>query len=283
MLRWILIAAGVFAVYGLSFLAIDRITDTSALATQYVQVVKSGKEWEPRIMKARPAGWVRLGEVPAYTVAAILLSEDASFWTHNGFDLLETWNAFKTNLAKGKFARGGSTISQQVVKNVYLSGEKSIERKLRELVLALRMERQVSKRKILEIYLNVAEFGEGVYGINAAARHYFQKSHAALTPKESAFLAVLLPSPKKYSSSFRKGALTPFMRASVRRVLRKLFLTHRISESDYLRELRTPLAFEAVPEVEPLPPPGLDEEIELPDDDEEAASLLKTSRASMAL
>lgn len=282
MLRWILIAVGVFAVYGLSFYVIDRVTDTSSLATQYVQMVKRGKDWDPELVKSRPGGWVRLGEVPAYTVAAVLLSEDASFWSHNGFDPLETWNAFKTNLAKGKFARGGSTISQQVVKNVYLSGEKSLERKVRELVLALRMERQVSKRKILEVYLNIAEFGEGIYGINAASRHYFHKSPGALSPKESAFLAVLLPSPKKYSSSFRRKALSPFMRASVRRVLRKLLITHRISNEDYLRELRAPLAFEAVPDPDPVVP-GIDDEIELPDEDEEEASLLNTSKASMAL
>jgi monofunctional biosynthetic peptidoglycan transglycosylase len=192
--------------------------------------------------------------VSPVAVSAIVLSEDWAFYQHNGFDFQQMWDSFTTNLEKGKFARGGSTITQQMVKNVYLTGEKTIWRKIQEAVLAIRVERHLSKRRILEIYLNVVEFGQGLYGIGPASRFYFQKSPSELTAREGAFLAMLLPSPKKYSVSFRKKELTPYARSIVRDLLGKLQVTGRLTSEEYERELHTPFAFEKV--VEPVATPS---------------------------
>jgi monofunctional biosynthetic peptidoglycan transglycosylase len=194
-------------------------------------------------------------------VSAIVLSEDWAFYQHNGFDWQQIWDSVERNWKAGKYVRGGSTITQQVAKNVFLSKEKTLWRKVQEAVLTVRLERQLTKRRILEIYLNVVEFGQGLYGIGPAARFYFSKSPAELTAKEGAFLAMLLPSPKKYSVSFRKKALTPYAAATVRSILGKLLATHRISAEEYQADWATPLSFEAVQ----LPMPAVapeDEDVE---------------------
>lgn len=233
----------------LLFQVFRSVTDVGELRTAYPHVVFDPKEEtaDIEIVKKRPVGWVSLGEVSPIASAAIVLSEDWAFWQHNGFDWDQVINAFETNLKKGKFARGGSTITQQVIKNVYLSNEKTLVRKAKEAVLTMRIERLVSKKRILEIYLNIAELGPGIYGIGQAARYYFQKPPSQLSAKEGAYLAMLLPSPKKYSVSFRKKALTPFARGIIKSVLEKLKATHRLSEEEYHAALATPLSFESAP------------------------------------
>jgi monofunctional biosynthetic peptidoglycan transglycosylase len=140
-----------------------------------------------------------------------------------------------------------------VVKNVFLSNEKTLWRKAQEAVLAVRIERQLTKARILEIYLNIAEFGEGLYGIGPASRHYFSKAPSELTAKEGAFLAMLLPSPKKYAVSFRKKALTPYAASTVRSILGKLLATGRLTNEEYQVVLHAPLSFEDRPMPMPLP------------------------------
>jgi monofunctional biosynthetic peptidoglycan transglycosylase len=218
------------------------------LRTSYPRVVFNPvtKRARIEITKARPASWVGLGSVQPVAVAAIMLSEDWAFYQHNGFDFDQLWDAFTTNLKKGKFARGGSTITQQMVKNVFLTGEKTIWRKIQEAVLAIRVERHLSKKRILEIYLNVVEFGPGLYGIGPASAHYFHKTPSELNAKEGAFLAMLLPSPKKYSVSFRQKALTPYANSTVRSILQKLLATGRITEPAYQELVAAPLSFETV-------------------------------------
>ncbi len=264
--RFILLVLAVAALYGATFLVLLRLSDTSELKRYYVEIVKkSENEWDAIIVKKRPRGWISLGEISPLAVNAVLISEDANFWGHNGFDWQETFEAFKADLARGRFARGGSTITQQVVKNVFLSNQKTITRKLLELVLALRMEKQLTKKKILEVYFNIAEFGEGIHGIGPAAYFYFGKHPSQLTVKEGAFLAMLLPSPKKYSISFRKKELTPYARAAVNRILHKLKAAKRLSEEQMLAEMQTPLSFEAVPAVVPV---STDSGEEGPDDED---------------
>ncbi len=245
----------------LLFQIFRSVTDVGELRTSFPKVTYDAKAERStiQIVKKRPPGWVSLGGVSPIAAAAIVLSEDWAFWQHNGFDWDQVIDAFKTNLEKGRFARGGSTITQQVIKNVYLSNEKTLLRKAKEAILTMRIERHVSKKRILEIYLNIAELGPGIYGIGAASHYYFQKDPSQLTAKEGAFLAILLPSPKKYSVSFRKKELTPFARSAVKGVLSKLMATRRLSEEEYQVALETPLSFEEVPV--PLPD-GIQEEIE---------------------
>ena len=112
----------------------------------------------------------------------MLVAEDDAFWHHEGVDLEQLQESIETDWARGKFSRGGSTITQQLAKNLYLSPSKNPVRKLRELIIARRLEAELKKARILELYLNVIEWGDGVYGVEAAARSYFRKSAAELTP-----------------------------------------------------------------------------------------------------
>ena len=126
---------------------------------------------------------------------AVLISEDAAFFSHKGVDVNELKAALKRDWETLSFSRGGSTITMQLAKNLYLTPSKNPLRKVKEIVIAHQLERALSKRRIFEIYLNVVEWGRNIYGIEAAARHYFGKSAGALESLEAATLAALLPSP----------------------------------------------------------------------------------------
>ena len=128
----------------------------------------------------------------------------------------------------------------------FLEQDKNLWRKVKEIYLATRLEEEVGKNRILEIYLNIAEWGQGLYGIGAAARFYFGKSPDALTAKEGAFLAMLLPSPKRYSSSFRAKKLTPFARSALESILEKMVQAKYITEEEMRLQISEPLSFERI-------------------------------------
>lgn len=142
--------------------------------------------------------WASFDSIPKLVQEVTLVAEDAKFFEHQGFDLEEIEYAVVANHQAGKKARGASTITQQVAKNLYLSGDKEISRKLQEAVITLELEHFLSKERILEIYLNVAQFDENVFGIRTAALHYYKKELRQLTPEESINLICLLPSPTKW-------------------------------------------------------------------------------------
>ncbi len=142
--------------------------------------------------------WVPLGSISPYLMKAVLIAEDDKFWKHHGFDKEAIQKAFEKNLESGKFKLGGSTISQQLTKNLYLTPAKNPVRKLKEAIITWRMEKTLTKRRILELYLNVVEWGDGIFGAEAAARRHFGKSAAALTAEEAAKLAAALPNPRRY-------------------------------------------------------------------------------------
>ncbi len=143
--------------------------------------------------------WVPLSGISPYAVKAVIIAEDDKFWSHEGFDFAAIQKAIEKDLQKRRFKAGGSTISQQLAKNLYLTPAKNPVRKLKEAILTWRLERNLSKRRIIEIYLNIAEWGDGIFGIEAASRHYFGKAAALLTAREAAALAVVLPSPLRYN------------------------------------------------------------------------------------
>ncbi len=156
-----------------------------------------------RIEKLRPGAglrhvWVDYGAISAHLKRAVVAAEDARFIEHEGVDWDAIQKALEANRKRGRPARGGSTISQQLAKNLFLSPERSYVRKGQELAITYMIEALWDKRRILEVYLNVAEWGEGVFGAEAAARHYFGTSALRLGPEESARLAVMLPRPKYY-------------------------------------------------------------------------------------
>ncbi len=142
--------------------------------------------------------WVPLSGLPDVIIHAVVTAEDDTFFEHKGVNYKATWDALVHDAQKRRFARGGSTITQQMIKNVLLSKEKTITRKLREYVLARRTEEVISKRRILEIYLNEVEWGDGIYGVEAASRSYFDKHTSDLSVAEAALLAGMLPNPKYY-------------------------------------------------------------------------------------
>jgi len=158
------------------------------------------KMWEKEgVNKKITKIWVPLSRISPYVMKAVIIAEDDKFWSHEGFDFEAMQKALEKDLKKKKFKAGGSTISQQLAKNLYLSPSKNPIRKVKEAILTWRMEKNLSKRRIMELYLNLAEWGDGVFGIEAAARKHFGKSAAALGPREAAVLAAILPNPIRYS------------------------------------------------------------------------------------
>ena len=141
--------------------------------------------------------WVPLTNVSPYLTNAVLIAEDDKFWQHEGFDFESIEKAIEKDIKAGKFRFGGSTISQQLARNLYLSPTKSIWRKFVEAILTWKLERTLSKKRILELYLNLVEWGEGIFGAEAASRHYFGKHSIDLSPMEAARLAVILPNPRR--------------------------------------------------------------------------------------
>ena len=154
---------------------------------------------ETALMKERggagPLTWMPLADLSPRLPQAVLMGEDAGFYIHSGFDTHEMKEAFKRNWEEGRTVRGASTISQQLAKNLFLSTERSYTRKLKEAVLTYRLEKALSKERIFEIYLNVIEWGDGIYGAEAASRDVFGKSASRLSAVEAATLAAMIPSP----------------------------------------------------------------------------------------
>jgi monofunctional biosynthetic peptidoglycan transglycosylase len=146
---------------------------------------------------ARQQIWVAYGAISEHLKKAVLISEDAAFFAHTGVDVNELQEALKKDWETVSFVRGGSTITMQLAKNLYLNPSKNPLRKAREIIIAWQLEHALSKRRILEIYLNVVEWGANIYGAEAAARHYFAKAAANLDVQEAATLAALLPSPRR--------------------------------------------------------------------------------------
>ncbi len=142
--------------------------------------------------------WVSMKKISPNIIKAVLIGEDDGFYHHDGFDVKGMENAIERSIKKGTLA-GGSTISQQLSKNLYLSPSKNPVRKIKEAIITWRIEKTLSKRRILEIYLNVAEWGDGIFGIEAAARHYYHKSAKNLTAQEASRLAAVLPNPIRYN------------------------------------------------------------------------------------
>jgi len=155
--------------------------------------------------------WVPYEQISPHLKRAVVAAEDARFLDHEGFDWEAIQKAIDKNERTGKVVSGASTISQQLAKNLFLSGQRSWLRKGQEALITWMLERTMSKRRILELYLNVAEWGEGVFGAEAAARHHFGVSAAALRGDQAAWLAVILPSPRRYE----RGRVTPYIAARI--------------------------------------------------------------------
>ena len=161
---------------------------------------------------------------------AIISSEDTGFWRHDGFDMRQIGVSIARNLEEGTIRRGGSTLTQQLVKNLFLAPEKTLSRKLEEAYLTWRIEQHVSKARILEIYLNIVEWGPGINGVAQASRYYFRKRPSQLSLSEAAFLAAILPNPVRFGARDARGRPSPRVRGRVRRLLRRMVALGNVTQ-----------------------------------------------------
>ena len=198
----------------LGWLAVAAAAAFLALQLSYLARVWWWREHDPRttaFMQARleqmrrhdpharlHQSWVPYARISASLKRAVVVAEDSRFVDHDGFDWEAIEKAREKNLRRGRIVAGGSTISQQLAKNLFLSGARTPWRKGEEALITVMIEHVMDKRRILEIYLNVIEWGEGIFGAEAAARHYFGVGAAALGPRESARLAAMIPNPRFY-------------------------------------------------------------------------------------
>ncbi|QWV93581.1 transglycosylase domain-containing protein [Geomonas oryzisoli] len=199
--KYLLWGAGLFAIYAVYVtVSLFFLPPVTALKDKKTNMTIQVKDWQgnyhPLVVGPKNRYWAPLSQIPSEMKWAVILAEDASFYKHEGIDVKAIKEAIKYDLEKQSFARGASTITQQVAKNLFLSREKTLTRKAKEVYLAKRMEQELTKGRIIELYLNVIELGPMVHGIGHGARYYFGKSPAALTPRECAFLAAMLPGPR---------------------------------------------------------------------------------------
>jgi monofunctional biosynthetic peptidoglycan transglycosylase len=205
MIKWA--AWGCAAYFAYVALTLVLLPPVAALKNSKASLTIQVRDWEgnyhPLVVGPKNRNWVNSGSIPAEMKWAVILAEDANFYQHEGVDVKALKNAIKHDLEKKSFARGASTITQQTAKNLYLSREKTITRKFKELYLALRMEQELTKGRIVELYLNLVELGPMVHGIGHGAKYYFGKPAAQLTPRECAFLAAMLPGPRLAYNPYR--------------------------------------------------------------------------------
>jgi monofunctional biosynthetic peptidoglycan transglycosylase len=260
-LAWLLLAVGT-ATLALGAYVYLTLPDVRGLKTKNPArtafMALREREYRGREGRApkRQQTWVPLKRISPNLVDAVLLAEDAGFYQHDGVDYHELWESVKLNWRDRRMRRGASTITQQLAKNLYLSPERTITRKARELLIARRLEHDLGKRRILEIYLNVVEWGRNLYGAEEAARRYFGVPARDLTPAQSATLAGMLINPIRYSP------LAPSSRLARRKriILERMAQYGKITQQEYRlamgleppRHEPTRPAPEPPPVIEPL-------------------------------
>ena len=209
--------------------------------------------------------WVRYERISNNLRRAVLVAEDSAFWDHDGVDLEQLKESIEQNLEKGKALRGGSTITQQLAKNLYLSPSRNPIRKLRELLITRKLEASLTKRRILELYLNVIEWGDGIYGAEAAARTYFGTSAAGLSAEQSALLAGAIINPRVHNPAHP----TPRLRRRQQIILRRMGWVTPPPESPSTPEVSPPETttpdVPATPEGRPTDAQPLPEPIDIPE------------------
>lgn len=183
--------------------------------------------------------WTPLKDINRNYLYSIVLSEDVNFFKHDGISYDDLYNAFVANLKSNKRSFGASTISQQVSKNIFLNADKTYARKIKEYFITKKLEANLSKNQILELYLNLIEVGPGMYGVREASRHYFNKKPSEINPAEGSFIAIMLPSPRRYHFSiYENQNFSTSHRKKLRRILKDMVFLDYISESQYQKYRR---------------------------------------------
>jgi monofunctional biosynthetic peptidoglycan transglycosylase len=201
-LRGLVVAAAVAFIYVayvyLTLPDVRKLATDNPTTSAFMELRQREAEQTGRTLTIRQR-WVPYSQISTHLRRAVLVAEDAAFFDHDGIDFKELRASLEHNWEEGRFERGASTITQQLAKNLYLSPSRNPIRKLRELLITRRLEAALAKRRILEIYLNVIEWGDGIFGAEAAARAYFRKPASALSPEESALLAGAIINPREHS------------------------------------------------------------------------------------
>ena len=208
---------------------------------QYVETEKG--EWESFVVGPSNPDFVPIADISPYLLKSIQSSEDFGFYKHHGFIQSEFRTALINNLKHEKFVQGASSITMQMVKNVLLYREKTLARKLQEMYLTWHVENTLEKDRIFEIYLNVIEFGPGLYGIGPAAHYYFGKAAKDLNPVESAFFSSILPDPKGRSEQFCRNELTKWTQTKIEHILANELHRKQLTQEEFYKAIATPLAF----------------------------------------
>ncbi len=186
--------------------------------------------------------WVSIQNINRDLIYTLVMAEDADYFKHRGIDHDAIINALFENVKADEIKYGASTISQQVAKNLYLSNERSLVRKIKEYFITRDLEKYLSKNEILEIYLNMAEFGPDIYGVAAAAKTYFNTTPKKVHAAQGAFIALMLPSPRKYHYTlFQNRNFTPSLKRKYRRILRDMRFKEYISPAQFRRYLNYPI------------------------------------------
>jgi monofunctional glycosyltransferase len=196
------------------------------------EAAAAGRKYRPQQI------WRSYGSFSPWLTACVLAAEDAGFYSHHGFDYREIRESFKKNWEEKAIVRGASTITQQLAKNLFLSPSKNPVRKLKEVVLTYRLEKALSKNRILELYLNLIEWGDGIFGAEAAAQTYFGKPASALQVGEAALLAAMIVNPVRYSP-YRKS---PTLLFRYKWILERLHLSGKLDDAAYAAAQATPNA-----------------------------------------
>ena len=177
--------------------------------------------------------YVPLNQISPIMRSVVIASEDSTFYQNDGFDWSDIHKSFDEDMAADRIIRGGSTITQQLAKNVFLNQNRTIIRKIREAILTIQINALLKKNQILEKYLNVIEFGAGIYGIKAAAKYYFNTTPADLDLLQSAYLTYLIPDPRGFSNTFRLKKLTPYAKFKILDLCYLMFRMGKISTDQY--------------------------------------------------
>jgi len=202
--------------------------DVAALAKQNPETTAFMKRYEGWSGRPPSWRWVPYGSISPHLKRAVLVGEDINFFSHRGFERTELEKAVHDAWEKKRFPRGASTITQQLAKNLWLSPSRNPLRKVEEAILTVQLEHDLGKRRILEIYLNVVELGPGIYGAEAASRHYFGKPASALSEQEAASLAASLPNPDDWHPGSRSRAYANRVNLILRRMAKAGFLWKEI-------------------------------------------------------
>lgn len=230
---WVAFFSALGGFLGYTILSLPDVTELISHhpeTTSFIEYRKEQAEKDEEGFKVR-CQWTDLQNIPEILQRTVIVSEDAAFWDHQGLDWYEIKQSILQNLEEGKRLRGASTITQQTAKNLYLNPHRNIYRKFQEFLITRDLEEHLSKERILELYLNYIEFGEGIFGIKSAALYYFGKTPAQLDLSEMVRLVAVIPAPLLLHPRKASGEL----RWRSYEILRRLYRFNFISEKTYLQ------------------------------------------------